>query len=127
MSRRLRASQHRRPRTAASAAARRSARCRPRRAAMTSDVREGPTMKKISMKSVLLPLVAALALAGCATATVEPVAAPAAPAAFKELDGRWTQATPAEAQARGEWWKAFRDPVLDDLVARADANSTSVQ
>lgn len=75
----------------------------------------------------LAPLAAALVLAGCAVQTIEPVAAPAAPAAFKELDGRWTQAQPAEAQARGEWWKAFRDPVLDELVARADRNSTSVQ
>lgn len=76
----------------------------------------------------LAPLVAALVLAGCASVqTIEPVAAPAAPAAFKELDGRWTQAQPAEAQARGEWWKVFGDPVLDDLVVRADRNSTSVQ
>jgi len=75
----------------------------------------------------LVPLAAALVLAGCAVQTIEPVAAPAAPAAFKELDGRWTQARPAEAQARGEWWKAFGDPVLDELVVRADRNSTSVQ
>ena len=76
----------------------------------------------------LAPLVAALVLAGCAgLQTVEPVAAPAAPAAFKELDGRWTQTQPAEAQARGEWWKTFGDPVLDELVVRADRNSTSVQ
>src|SRR5689334_3190685 len=75
----------------------------------------------------LLPLAAALVLAGCAVRTIEPVAAPAAPAAFKELDGRWTQAQPAEAQPRGEWWKAFGDPVLDELVVRADRNSTSVQ
>ena len=81
-----------------------------------------------SVLTRLLPLVAALVLAGCANVqTVEPVAAPAAPAAFKELDGRWTQAQPAEAQARGEWWKTFGDPVLDELVVRADRNSTSVQ
>ena len=88
-------------------------------------------MKTTTTRSLtwrLAPLVAALVLAGCADLkTVEPTAAPAAPAAFKELDGRWTQAKPAEAQSRGEWWKAFGDPVLDDLVARADRNSTSVQ
>jgi multidrug efflux system outer membrane protein len=81
-----------------------------------------------SVLTRLVPLVAALVLAGCASVqTTEPVAAPAAPAAFKELDGRWTQARPAEAQSRGEWWKAFADPVLDELVVRADRNSTSVQ
>lgn len=86
-------------------------------------------MKKTrSVLTRLVPLVAALVLAGCASVqTVEPAAAPAAPAAFKELDGRWTQAQPAEGQARGEWWKVFSDPALDDLVVRADRNSTSVQ
>lgn len=85
-------------------------------------------MKKTrTLLTRLAPLVAALVLAGCAVQTIEPVAAPVAPAAFKELDGRWTQARPAEAQARGEWWKTFGDPVLDELVVRADRNSTSVQ
>jgi multidrug efflux system outer membrane protein len=51
---------------------------------------------------------------------------PAAPAQFKE-GGRWTAAAPAESQPRGEWWKAFADPVLDDLVARADRSNASIQ
>ncbi len=90
--------------------------------------KENELKKTRSLLTRLVPLVAALVLAGCASVqTVEPAAAPAAPAAFKELDGRWTQAQPAEAQARGEWWKTFGDPVLDDLVVRADRNSTSVQ
>src|SRR6185369_17223183 len=52
---------------------------------------------------------------------------PQPPAAFKEGDGRWTQAAPAEARPRGEWWKAFADPVLDDLVERANRSNTSIQ
>ena len=48
-------------------------------------------------------------------------------AACSKGDGRWTVAKPAEAQARGEWWKAFADPVLDDLVARADRSNASIQ
>jgi multidrug efflux system outer membrane protein len=77
---------------------------------------------------ILAPLMAAMVLAGCSTTpVVDPVAAPAAPAAFKELDGRWASVKPAEAQARGEWWKAFADPLLDDLIARADRNNTSIQ
>jgi outer membrane protein, multidrug efflux system len=79
-------------------------------------------------RHVLLPLVAALVLAGCSTTPViEPTAAPAAPAAYKETDGRWAALKPAEAQARGEWWKAFADPLLDELVARADRQNTSIQ
>ena len=74
------------------------------------------------------PLFAALALAGCSMVPAfEPVAAPAAPLAFKELDGRWAALQPAESQARGEWWKAFADPLLDELVARADRNNASIQ
>lgn len=74
------------------------------------------------------PLLAALVVAGCAELPVtEPMAAPAAPAAFKELDGRWASVAPAEAQTRGEWWKSFADPALDNLVARADRGSTSLQ
>lgn len=75
-----------------------------------------------------LPLFAALVLAGCANVPVtEPVAAPAAPAAYKEIDGRWAQAKPAEDQPRGDWWLAFGDPTLDALVERADRDSTSIQ
>jgi multidrug efflux system outer membrane protein len=76
----------------------------------------------------LLALTAALVLAGCASVpAIDPGALPATPAAFKEGDGRWTTATPAESQPRGEWWKAFGDPVLDGLVERAAAANTSVQ
>jgi multidrug efflux system outer membrane protein len=81
------------------------------------------------LKTSLIPLVAALVLAGCAsTSTFTPTAAPAAPAAFKE-DGaaRFTNVGPAEAQPRGAWWTVFSDPVLDGLVQRAADNSTDVQ
>jgi multidrug efflux system outer membrane protein len=78
--------------------------------------------------SMLTPLVLALMLAGCASGPdFTPMAAPEAPAVFKEIDGRWAQAEPAEAQVRGPWWQVFGDPVLDDLVARADLRNTSVQ
>jgi multidrug efflux system outer membrane protein len=83
------------------------------------------------LRAALAPLMAALVLAGCATATPD---APSfqAPAQFKEqaaapAEGQWTQAKPAESQPRGEWWRAFNDPVLDTLVARADASNNSIQ
>ncbi|MPZ42490.1 MAG: efflux transporter outer membrane subunit [Betaproteobacteria bacterium] len=68
-------------------------------------------------------------LAGCAAQLpqVDPQALPQVPAAFKEGDGRWTVAPPAEAHPRGEWWKAFSDPVLDDLVARANRSNASIR
>ena len=73
-------------------------------------------------------LTTALILAACASVpTIDPQTIPTTPAAFKEGDGRWTRAAPAEAQPRGEWWKAFGDPLLDDLIARADRNNTDLQ
>ena len=82
-------------------------------------------------RAALAPLLAALVLAGCATAPAElPAFTP--PAQFKEQaaaapEGAWTRTRPAEAQPRGEWWRAFNDPVLDKLIASADARNTSIQ
>lgn len=77
------------------------------------------------MRFVLL----ALLLAGCASAPppIDASRLPKVPASFKEGDGRWTVAPPAEAQPRGEWWRAFSDPVLDELIERAGRGSTSIQ
>ena len=75
----------------------------------------------------LLSLLALLALAGCASPPpATPSALPVMPAAFKEGEGRWTVVPPAEAQPRGDWWKAFSDPLLDDLVERAGHSNTSI-
>ncbi|MBL8482275.1 MAG: efflux transporter outer membrane subunit [Rhodocyclaceae bacterium] len=73
-------------------------------------------------------LLAALVLAGCATAPpIDPAALPSAPAAYKEGDGRWTQLTAAQVPADGRWWQVFADPVLDELEARAAARNNSIQ
>jgi multidrug efflux system outer membrane protein len=71
---------------------------------------------------VVAPLVAALVLAGCAAPEFHQPQV-ATPMAFKEdaAAGKWKPAQPAEAQARGEWWKAFHDARLDLLVAEATA------
>jgi len=39
------------------------------------------------------------------------------PANFKELKG-WTQAKPADAAPKGDWWAVFNDPTLDRLERR---------
>jgi multidrug efflux system outer membrane protein len=78
----------------------------------------------------LLPLVAALVLAGCATALPDLPAALDTPPQFKEQtrqNEHWTIAQPAEAQRQGTWWKAFNDPVLDALVERSDAGNTGIR
>ena len=81
----------------------------------------------IYRKWVLTPFLGVVALvAGCSTSLpkIEPEKLPEAPVQFKE---NWAIASPAVAQERGEWWKAFNDPVLDELVARAERANTSIQ
>ncbi|WP_374564660.1 efflux transporter outer membrane subunit [Ideonella sp.] len=86
-------------------------------------------MKKNLQFPFALPALAlALWLAGCAsTPAIDPVAVSPVPAAFKEAGAQWAPTAPAEAQARGAWWQAFADPVLDQLVERAGERNTSVQ
>jgi multidrug efflux system outer membrane protein len=85
------------------------------------------SMKKspwLSKNTIASPLLAALILAGCAAPELH---APQidTPAAFKESTApassasdvaRWKPAQPAEAQPRGEWWRAFNDATLTNLI-----------
>ena len=62
-------------------------------------------------------------LAGCSLAPPMKTPEIDVPAQFKEVAlaerGQWKTARPAEAQPRGEWWKAFGDAVLDQLESDA--------
>ncbi|TCP00426.1 multidrug efflux system outer membrane protein [Rubrivivax gelatinosus] len=84
-------------------------------------------MKLVSMT----PLLAALVLAGCATAPAPDLSTlPATPAAFKSTapaEGQWAVVPPADAAERGTWWAVFADPVLDELVTRALERNTDLQ
>lgn len=81
------------------------------------------------MNMKLNALLFSLLLAGCVSVpAIDTTQIPAAPAQFKEAGGaRWTNAAPAASHPRGDWWKAFDDAVLDDLVVRADRSNTSIQ
>lgn len=85
-------------------------------------------MSTPTLRRTVLPLLAALVLAGCATATAPlPEALPELPATFKQAGGtEWVRGADS-ASAQGEWWKAFDDAALDALVARAAQANTSVQ
>jgi NodT family efflux transporter outer membrane factor (OMF) lipoprotein len=76
--------------------------------------------------SLLAPVAAAVALAGC---TVGPdYVRPAAevPAAYRE-GFAWQPAQPRDHLSRGQWWTAFADPQLDQLLAQvAVSNQTLV-
>jgi multidrug efflux system outer membrane protein len=72
---------------------------------------------------MMLPLL----LAGCATSLPEISAEKLPPEPPPEFKEKWTVAAPAEAQPRGDWWKAFNDPVLDGLIERANQGNASVR
>ena len=79
----------------------------------------------MSTARTLLTVAFAVVLSGCSLAPA--YAPPATPVvtAFKE-QGPWTPAAPADAEARGQWWAMFSDPVLDDLEARAETANPSL-
>lgn len=81
-------------------------------------------VKSIKLQTALLPLAAAVVLAGCAAPALQ---APQieVPSGFKEA-ARWKPAQPAEAQPRGEWWKAFNDSALNRLIDDATAANANL-
>lgn len=48
------------------------------------------------------------------------------PSEFRAAEG-WKPAEPADHLPRGEWWRAYGDPVLDDLIVRLDAANPDLQ
>ena len=64
-------------------------------------------------------------LAGCSMAPRYHVPATPPAAHFKEAPG-WTLGTPADDVAKGQWWKLFGDPTLNDLEARVAINNQNV-
>jgi NodT family efflux transporter outer membrane factor (OMF) lipoprotein len=67
-----------------------------------------------------LALFTAFGVAGCSLAPTyhRPVLAAPAPPAWKTAPG-WRVAAPADDAPRAEWWTAYGDAQLNDLVARA--------
>ncbi len=65
--------------------------------------------------------VGASMLLGCSMAPTYKKPEVALPAAYKETTSIWQPAQPADSQPRGDWWKAYGDNALNDLVARLDA------
>jgi NodT family efflux transporter outer membrane factor (OMF) lipoprotein len=73
-------------------------------------------------------LALAASLAGCAVGPeyVQPEAP--SPAAWKSTPAAegWLPAAPADALDRGEWWKLFGDPTLDELASRVQVSNQNI-
>jgi NodT family efflux transporter outer membrane factor (OMF) lipoprotein len=75
----------------------------------------------------LVTLIAAVALTACANlAPKYEVPAVDTPVAFKEGQGEWIRAVPADALQRGPWWELFGDEQLNALAAQVEVNNQNV-
>jgi len=71
-------------------------------------------------------------LAGCSLAPKLEQPEVDVPAQYKALGpdeprGEWQPAQPADAVPRGEWWKVFNDPTLDELESQAIAANQTLK
>ena len=82
---------------------------------------------RMTPPSKLAALIVALALAGCAVGPRYD-AAPAVdtPIAFKEGQGSWVKAVPADMLERGPWWELFGDTGLNELAARVEIDNNKL-
>jgi len=76
----------------------------------------------------LCALALAALLAGCSVGPRYQQPATALPAGWKEQQTAegWLPAAPADALDRGEWWKLFGDPTLDDLASRVQVSNQNI-
>ena len=84
-----------------------------------------PRRERIGGRRAAVAIALALLLSACSLAPAYHVPTLAIPAAFKEAPG-WTQAAPADAAPRGDWWAAFGDADLDALEARIERANPSL-
>jgi len=68
----------------------------------------------------------ACALAGCAVGPAYQQPAVETPVAFKEGQGAWVRAVPADALERGPWWELFNDTELNALASQVDVSNQNV-
>lgn len=69
---------------------------------------------------LLVALAAMIGVGGCSLAPEYTVPEVKLPTAFKEA-GPWQVAIPADQSLRGEWWRAFGDGKLNELMLRVDS------
>ncbi|VVD77041.1 Outer membrane protein OprM [Pandoraea pneumonica] len=65
-------------------------------------------------------------LSACAVGPDYQRPAVAMPTQFTELEG-WTQAKPDAEGPKGEWWKGFHDPLLDELMPQVEVSNQTVR
>ncbi len=88
---------------------------------------EGRRATGEGVKTRLTALAMALALAGCAVGPTYDKPPPVdTPVAFKEGQGAWIRAVPADTLERGPWWQLFNDPALNALADKVDVSNQNI-
>jgi len=72
----------------------------------------------------LIPFIVLL-LAGCSVGPDYQRPAVAMPVHYKEARG-WQQATPLDAQSKGEWWAVYQDATLGGLLSQVSVSNQNV-
>jgi NodT family efflux transporter outer membrane factor (OMF) lipoprotein len=80
----------------------------------------------MSFIQLAVSMLCASILVGCSEAPVYKTPTIPEPAAYKGTTAIWQPAQPADNLPRGDWWKAYRDPSLDDMVVLLDAANTDL-
>ena len=75
---------------------------------------------------LVLPLLALLSLAGCATSTPKAPVEPRLPPTFKETDAHMLGPSSKQPPLHGAWWTVFADARLDELLERADQGNAGI-
>ncbi len=78
------------------------------------------------MPSAALAASLALLLSGCMVGPDYQRPKVAVPAQYKELPG-WTLAEPSAAAPKADWWRAFHDPLLDQLEPLVSVSNQTVR
>lgn len=77
-------------------------------------------------KTLALSLTATALLSACAVGPDYRRPELHIPDQFKEAPAGWQAAQPADAAPRGQWWTAYGDPVLNDLVAQVEVSNQNL-
>jgi NodT family efflux transporter outer membrane factor (OMF) lipoprotein len=78
------------------------------------------------MKTRTSAFLIVLALGGCALTPPYQTPEVDTPAAFKEGQGEWIKAVPADTLERGPWWELFNDPDLTGLASQVEVSNQNV-
>jgi NodT family efflux transporter outer membrane factor (OMF) lipoprotein len=80
----------------------------------------------IRMRYSLAALLPLIALSGCAVGPTYHRPFAPVPTHYQRLPG-WTQAVPAAAGPKGDWWTGFHDPLLDKLEPQVAVSNQTVR